>query len=143
MRQTPKFLKLCLALLLTGATFAATRAESAEKKPAAKAAPAAPAAKAAEPAKAAAPARVIELAVTDSGFVPASVKVKQGEPLTLRVTRKTDATCATEITVPEYKLHAALPLNQPVDVSFTPTKAGQLKYGCAMGMMVGGTLVVE
>lgn len=87
--------------------------------------------------------RVVELKVTAEGFEPASVAVKRGEPLELRVTRTVERTCATWIVIPAEKLKAELPLNKMVAVSFTPKKAGQLRYGCGMGQMVGGVLVVQ
>ena len=95
-------------------------------------------------APAAAPAgKTIEMSVTDKGFEPAVVKVKKGEPVTLVITRKTDKTCATEIVIDEEKISTKLPLNKPVTVTFTPKKAGDIKYGCAMGKMIGGVLKVE
>jgi plastocyanin domain-containing protein len=87
--------------------------------------------------------RVIRLSVTKKGFEPNSVTVKKGEPLKLVVTRKTDQTCATSIIVKDYNIERELPLNTPVEVDFTPTKEGKLKYGCAMGMMISGILLVE
>lgn len=96
-----------------------------------------------EPDKAAAPGRRLELSVTDKGFEPNTLKVKKGEPLTLVVTRRTDHTCAKTIVIKEPQLRADLPLNKAVEVSFTPQKTGELKYGCAMGQMVSGILVVE
>ncbi len=87
-------------------------------------------------------ARVIEMSVTEDGFVPAEVKVKKGEPLQLVVTRKTDRTCATEIVVKDYGIDQKLPLNKPVTVSFTPNKAGKVRYACGMDM-ISGVLVVE
>jgi len=36
-----------------------------------------------------------------------------------------------------------LPLNKAVEVAWTPTKAGKVKFGCAMDMMVSGVLLVE
>lgn len=35
-----------------------------------------------------------------------------------------------------------LPLNKPVSIEFTPTKTGEVRYACGMGMM-GGVLLVE
>ena len=96
------------------------------------------------PAAAAAPAgKTIEMSVTEKGFEPEVVKVKKGEPVTLVITRKTDRTCATEIVIDEEKISTKLPLNKAVTVSFTPKKAGDMKYGCAMGKMIGGVLKVE
>jgi plastocyanin domain-containing protein len=87
--------------------------------------------------------KVIALKVTEEGFEPADVKVKRGEPVVLKVTRTTDKTCATEILVEGTDINLPLPLNQPVDVRYTPNKSGQIRYGCAMGMMVSGMLIVE
>ncbi len=93
---------------------------------------------------AAAPAgRTIELSVTGDGFVPTPVAVKANEPVTLKVTRKTDKTCATDIVIPDYQIERKLPLNETVAITFTPTKSGELVYGCAMDQMVRGVLTVE
>lgn len=87
--------------------------------------------------------RVVELKVTEEGFEPTPVSVKKGEPLTLKITRVTDKTCATEILVDGTDINVPLPLNQQVEVRYTPDKSGQIRYGCAMGMMVSGVLIVE
>jgi plastocyanin domain-containing protein len=101
-----------------------------------------PAAEAAAPAKAGEP-RTIALSVTEKGYEPSPVTLKQGEPVKLVLTRTTDHTCATEIVLDEYDINAKLPLNQPVEVTFTPNKTGKLVYGCAMGKMLSGTFMVE
>ena len=86
---------------------------------------------------AASPPRTVEIAVTAKGFEPARVKVAKGEPLKLVVTRKTDDTCAKEIVIPDENIKADLPLNQPVTLSFTPKRAGELKYACGINMVTG------
>lgn len=102
-----------------------------------------PAVPAAASAKAPTNGRVVELAVTDDGFVPANVTLKANEPVTFRVTRKTDETCARDLLIEGTDIKLALPLDETVEVAWTPTKAGQVKFGCAMDMMVGGVLLVE
>lgn len=87
--------------------------------------------------------KTIEVTVTKNGFEPSPIKVKKGEPVTLVITRKVEKSCATEVVVPGYDVKEKLPLNTPVTVTFTPTKSGDLKYGCAMKQMVGGVLTVE
>ncbi len=82
-------------------------------------------------------ARTVEIAVTTKGFEPAHVKVAQGQPLKLVVTRKTDDTCAREVVVPDENIKAELPLNKPVTLSFTPKRSGQIKYACGMDMVTG------
>ncbi len=105
--------------------------------------------KAPEAVKAAAPAtpvdgvRSIVMAVTDEGFVPANVTLKANEPVKFVVTRKTDETCATALLIDGTDIKKDLPLNQPVEIAWTPTKPGKVKFGCAMDMMIGGVLLVE
>ena len=85
----------------------------------------------------------VQMTLTESGFEPQDIKAKQGVKLTLVITRKTDQTCAKEIVIDEYGIKTKLPLDTPVTVSFTPTKSGQLRYGCAMDKMVGGVLTID
>lgn len=87
--------------------------------------------------------RRVEIAVTERGFEPSPVTVVRGQPLELVVTRRTDATCATEIVVDSPPLRKALPLNRSVSLVFTPEKSGEIVYGCAMDKMLGGVLRVE
>ena len=87
-------------------------------------------------------ARRIEIRVANKGFEPDRIAVKKGEPIELVVTRTTDDTCAKRIAIPDAKLKAALPLNQPVTLNLTPTRSGEMKYACGMDM-VSGLLVVE
>lgn len=99
--------------------------------------------KAAAPATPVAASGRVAISVTEKGFEPTPIQVAKGQPITLVVTRKTDETCATELTLPEYKIDKKLPLNQPVEISFTPAKAGELVYGCAMDHMVSGVIQVR
>lgn len=87
--------------------------------------------------------KVLTLKVTEEGFEPTPITVKQGEPLVLNITRVTDKTCATEILIDGTDINVPLPLHQTVAVRYTPSKSGQIRYGCAMGMMISGVLVVE
>ena len=87
-------------------------------------------------------AQTITLSVTEAGFTPNKLQVKQGQPVRLVVTRTTDETCAKAITIADYGVKRDLPLNKPVTIVFTPKKSGDIAYSCAMGMM-GGVLSVE
>lgn len=84
----------------------------------------------------------IRIDVTSDGFVASGQRVKVGEPVTLVVTRKVDRTCATDIVIKDYGVQKALPQDQAVEVTFTPTKPGPIRYACAMDM-VAGQLVAE
>lgn len=134
-----RFAALALPVLLA---LAACRNEpGAPPTPAAT--PAAQAAQAPSGADAGEAGRVIELTVTKDGFEPDPITVQAGEPVTLAITRKTEKTCATEIVLDEYGIDQRLPMGETVRVSFTPTQTGDLKYGCAMGKMIGGTIHVQ
>lgn len=87
--------------------------------------------------------RVVTLQVTGKGFEPSPVKVKKGEPLKLRVKRTTERTCAKELLIEGTSVNVPLPLNQEVEILYTPTRTGQVKYGCAMNKMIFGILQVE
>lgn len=86
--------------------------------------------------------RQIELAVTEKGFEPTSLKVRRGVPLTLTITRKTDATCATAIIVADYGIQEDLPIDRPVQIAFTPARTGRLKYACSLGKTMG-VIIIE
>ncbi len=119
---------LLAALMFAPAVFAGD-AKPAEAKPA-------PAAE-----KKAAGAR-LEVSVTSAGFVVKDPHpVKAGEPVTLVVTRTIEATCAKDIVVKEFEIKQALPLNKPVEVTFTPKKAGKVHFTCAMNMITGDIVV--
>lgn len=81
------------------------------------------------------------ITVTEKGFEPASVTLRAGAPMKLIFTRKTDATCATEVVFPDYNIKKVLPLNEPVTIEITPKKSGTLNYACGMDMLRGQVVV--
>ena len=83
----------------------------------------------------------VAIAVTEDGFVPATVTVAAGKPVTLVVTRTTAKTCATELVMPAQNINRELPLGQAVEITFTPERGGELEYACAMGMYKGKVIV--
>ena len=85
--------------------------------------------------------QVFTIEVTQEGFVPAEIKAKVGRPVKLMVTRKVERTCATEIVIKDFGINKSLPLNQPVEVTFTPSKPGKIRYACGMDMITGVILV--
>ncbi len=83
------------------------------------------------------------MAVTADGYEPSSLKVKAGVPITLKITRKTQATCAREIVVPTQKINVKLPINQEVIVKLNPLTKGEIKFGRATDLMISGVIVAE
>ena len=86
--------------------------------------------------------QAIRIQVTARGFEPARVRIGRDEATTLVVTRKTQFTCAREIVIDELGIHEDLPLGEPVRITLTPRTSGPMKFGCAMGKMVGGVVDV-
>jgi plastocyanin domain-containing protein len=84
----------------------------------------------------------VDVVVDETGFVPAVIKASVNQPLTLKITRKTDRTCATEIVIKSAGINQPLPLNQTVPVTVTPKEKGDLHFACAMDH-IGGKLVVQ
>jgi plastocyanin domain-containing protein len=87
--------------------------------------------------------RTIEMKVTDQGFEPSELHVTQGEAIHLKIKRVVARTCATSIEAPGLLARTRLPLGEQVEVEFTPTAAGTFRFGCSMGMHIGGNVVVE
>ena len=86
--------------------------------------------------------QVFPVEVTSAGFVPAQIKTKATHPIRLVVTRTTDRTCVKEIVIKDFGIDKPLPLNQPVEITLTPSKTGQVRYACGMNM-VAGVITVE
>jgi cobalt-zinc-cadmium efflux system membrane fusion protein len=80
--------------------------------------------------------QTFQVTVTAAGFEPSTLTMKAGVPARVTFRRTADPACATEVVFPSLKIRRALPLNQPVEVRFTPT-AGQLAFACGMGMFRG------
>lgn len=85
--------------------------------------------------------KVVKISVTKAGFEPATLAVKQGVPIVLLVTRKTDQTCATQAFFPSIDKVVDLPLNKAVRVALPAQAAGRLSYSCRMGMYHGELVV--
>jgi plastocyanin domain-containing protein len=85
--------------------------------------------------------QVVELQVTEKGFEPSSVDVKSGVPVVLKITRKTDSTCATQIKIQSKNIKKDLPLNKPVTISLGKLDKGEIRFGCGMDMITGNVFV--
>lgn len=88
-------------------------------------------------------ANVFKMVVTEKGFEPSQLKVKANTPVILKITRKTNDTCAREVTVPSQNVKIELPMNKEVTVKLAALQKGEIKFGCGMNMMVGGVMFAE
>lgn len=87
------------------------------------------------------PLQTATVKITTDGFEPAVIKLKHGVRARITFLRKTDQTCVTQVLIPSLKVKRDLPLNKPVVVEFTPSKAGSIAYSCGMQMSDGKIIV--
>lgn len=83
------------------------------------------------------------LLVTEKGFEPSTLKVKTNILTILKITRKTDSTCARQLVIPSKNIKVDLPLNKEVSINVGKLDKGEVKFGCAMNMMVNAVLIAE
>ena len=96
---------------------------------------------AAAPAPAAAEGQRVEVTVNADGYAPSEVTAQAGVPLTMVFTRTSDEGCGHEVVIADADIERELPLNQPVEVTFTPREAGELRFSCGMDMYDGKIVV--
>lgn len=82
-----------------------------------------------------------EVKVGADRYTPDRVEAKSGEPLTLVFTRTTDQGCGQQLVIASENIRKDLPLNKPVEVTFTPKAAGELRFSCGMNMYNGAIVV--
>jgi membrane fusion protein, heavy metal efflux system len=85
--------------------------------------------------------QIAKIIVNEQGYEPANVTLRAGIPARLTFVRTTDKTCGTEVVFPSLNLKRALPLNQPVEIEFTPATGGDIAFVCGMNMLKGSVIV--
>lgn len=90
-----------------------------------------------------APSDVIKVTVSGSGFEPAQINVKKGQPIKLAFYRTDAQNCAGEVVFPDLKIRKGLPVGQTTIVEVTPKKSGELAFTCGMGMYEGSLVATD
>ncbi len=85
---------------------------------------------------------VIDILVEGGVYTPARIEVAAGKLVTLRFLRKDPSPCAEKVLFDELGVSADLPIGQPVELTVTPSKAGEYAFTCQM-QMYRGMLVVK
>jgi hypothetical protein len=80
--------------------------------------------------------------VSDRGYEPDRLVLRRGTPVRITFTRTSQTTCGTEVNFPSLSIRRPLPLNQPVDIEFTPQQTGEIGFACGIDML-SGTIVVQ
>lgn len=81
--------------------------------------------------------QAIEIFVTAGGYSPNYVRVKKGGPVHVRVIGKEVYSCASAFRVPSLGISKNLKANETYEFTFTPGKAGKIRFSCSMGMFTG------
>ena len=85
--------------------------------------------------------QIVELQVTEKGFEPSSVDVRPGVPVILKITRKTDSTCATQIKIQSKNIKRELPLEKTITIALGKLDKGEIRFGCGMDMITGQIII--
>ena len=83
----------------------------------------------------------VTVMLTEQGYQPGKVRLRRGVPARVTFLRKVEATCGTELLIPDYQIKRDLPFNEPVVVEFTPNKRGESEFSCGMKMLRGKIVV--
>jgi plastocyanin domain-containing protein len=84
----------------------------------------------------------VAIRVTDKGFEPKEVRLKQGSRGVLDFTRETDSECLESVLMPWAKEPVKLPKGQKVAVEIPDmSKAGEFNYSCWMNMVFGHVVI--
>lgn len=84
-----------------------------------------------------------DIRVDQRGFHPSRIQVPAGTPTVLRFTRTAEKTCNTAVVIPSLGIERELPLNETVEVTFTPDAPGEIAFSCPMEMATGVIEVPE
>lgn len=82
----------------------------------------------------------VEVVVDATGYHPSTINASAGQALTLVFRRTSDEGCGQQVVFPAQHIQRDLPLNQPVEVTITPS-AGTLSFTCGMNMYRGSVVV--
>ena len=87
------------------------------------------------------PADAIRVTVGESGYEPARIEVKKGQPVKLVFIRPDAGNCAGTVVFPSLNIRRKLPAGEGVVIELTPNEAGELPFTCGMGMLKGTIIV--
>jgi heme/copper-type cytochrome/quinol oxidase subunit 2 len=87
--------------------------------------------------------QIVRISVSESGYTPSRIVVKEDVPVRLVFEQFSSSACAAQVQIPSLGVpRITLKAGKETPVEFTPTKAGTYEFTCGMEMLTG-TLVVE
>lgn len=75
------------------------------------------------------------------GYTPSTIVIANGKPTTITFTRKDPSPCLEEVVLSDFNIRKTLPLDQPVTIVLSPSKAGEFLFSCGMNMFHGKIIV--
>jgi len=75
--------------------------------------------------------------IVDGGYKPNNITIPRDKPTKLTFTRNDPNRCLEEVVIPDFKIKEFLPLNEPITITLSPTKAGTFGFHCGMNMFHG------
>lgn len=86
---------------------------------------------------------IVEVHVKDGVYDPDRISAQVGQKLRLRFIRQDATPCAEYVVFEAFAMQKRLPLDEPVEFSITPDKAGEFPFTCQMQMYRGVLIVKE
>lgn len=80
--------------------------------------------------------------IVKGGYNPEVISIPQNKTTQLTFIREDNNSCLEEVVLGDFKIRKYLPLNQRITINLKPTKKGEYKYSCGMGMFHGKIKVV-
>jgi hypothetical protein len=87
------------------------------------------------------PSDAVHIQVSERGYEPARIEIPASRSLTLAFTRDSTPNCGSEVVFPSLGIRKELPVGETVLVQLPAQPAGQLAFGCGMGMYRGMIVV--
>ena len=79
--------------------------------------------------------------IVKSAYSPAVIEAELGQPIRINFTRQESTSCSEFVSFPDFKIRRELLENQTVAIELNPTKAGEFRFVCDMGMYQGKLIV--
>lgn len=87
------------------------------------------------------PEGAFKIVVSEYGFTPQEISLKQGEPLKLAFYRADAKNCGSEVVFKDLNIRKKLPIGKVVLIDVPTDKTGEISFACGMDMLKGKILV--
>ncbi len=86
--------------------------------------------------------QIVRMEQYSYGYRPAAFMIKRNVPVRWIIDSTNSNSCASSLRVPTLKISRTLSPGENI-IEFTPTKTGQIRFTCSMGMYTGSFTVVD